>query len=52
MNNFAVIGYALLALRNWTDWSSKEELHEFISDLKRVMDEYTEEEAEEFYRNI
>lgn len=49
MNNITATGYALIVLKKYG--LSKDELNEFIGDMRVVMDEYTEEEAEEAYRN-
>lgn len=47
-NNSVITGYALLAAREMG--FSKAELQEFEAIMRSVLDEYTEDEAMEFYR--
>ena len=48
MNNAACIGYALIACKQLG--MNHEELQEVEAILRSVLDEYTEDEASEFYR--
>lgn len=48
ITNAAVIGYALLAAKEMG--SSKSELDHLEAIMRSILDEYTIEEAEEFYR--
>ncbi|WP_219637719.1 hypothetical protein [Cohnella sp. CFH 77786] len=49
MTNAAAIGYAILAAKKLG--LSREELHKLESIMYRIMDEVSEEEAEEAYRS-
>ncbi|CAM3830588.1 hypothetical protein ACFW4G_28055 [Paenibacillus lactis] len=48
ITNAVIIGYALLAAKK--SGLSKQELKELEAIMRSVLDEYTEEEAEAFYR--
>ncbi len=48
ITNAAIIGYALLGVKQWG--ITKRELEELESVMCSIVDEYTEEEAEAFYR--
>lgn len=50
MNNAAAIGYMIIAaIKIGLD---NETISNLVSEMYKAMDLYTEEEAEEFYRNI
>lgn len=50
MNNGTAIGYAILAARHWLKLD-EEMIRRLERAMYEAMDEYTEEEAEEVYRN-